>query len=212
MRTQQFALLSGLIHGAVAATPTTSVTSIFLPGFDTQSLVASVITAAPTATEYFLQCDSGNLMECGVGTGMTVTEGPSTFGLEFNGTDIAISEACALSGDNAVCTFSTPGGNVSTESGSGVKSMFLEVTITAGFAALSSASAAAASAAAAAAVKTEAVEPKTTATAPTASSTSKSDTASETANGMGSAATRQLQWDMTVLLGLVVLAGASVVL
>lgn len=54
---------------ALAATQTASVTSVFLPGFDQQSLVASVITAAPSATTYVLQCGSENALDCGVGQG-----------------------------------------------------------------------------------------------------------------------------------------------
>ncbi|KAF7530825.1 hypothetical protein G7054_g9471 [Neopestalotiopsis clavispora] len=132
------------INAALAATSTTSatvsVTSIFLPGFDQQGLVASVITAAPTATAYFVQCNPDAVVDCGLGSGMTLTEGPSTFEVSINSTDMTISEACQFSSDTASCTYSTPGGEPASESATGIQAMYLNVTITAGFEALASAS------------------------------------------------------------------------
>lgn len=71
---------------------------------------------------------------------MTLTEGPSTFEVSINSTDMTISEACQFSSDTASCTYSTPGGEPASESATGIQAMYLNVTITAGFEALASAS------------------------------------------------------------------------
>lgn len=64
---------------ATALAQTTSVTSLFLYGFEGDNIVASVIAAAPTATEYFLTCAVGtDASDCGLGNGVTFAEGPST--------------------------------------------------------------------------------------------------------------------------------------
>ncbi|KAH8681365.1 hypothetical protein BX600DRAFT_446379 [Xylariales sp. PMI_506] len=126
------------------STQTSSVTSIFLPGFDQSSLVASVITAAPSATTYFVQCGGlANSLNCELGSGVTVVEGPSTFDISVNNSDITVSEACVMSSDTASCTY-TMGDTSGQESAAGLASMYLNVTITAGFDALASARAEAA--------------------------------------------------------------------
>ncbi|ETS83293.1 hypothetical protein PFICI_05169 [Pestalotiopsis fici W106-1] len=210
-------IASSFINAALAATSTisatASVTSIFLPGFDQQGLVASVITAAPTATAYFVQCNPNAVVDCGLGGGVTLTEGPSTFEVSINSTDMTISEACQFSSNTASCTYSTPGGEPAAESATGLQAMYLNVTITAGFEALASASSISAASvasissvsaasvasissvlAAEAAAKTADVLATATGTATvaaTASSTSSSKTSAanpaETDNGMGSA-------------------------
>lgn len=63
---------------------TSSVTSLFLYGFEGDNLVASVVAAAPAATTYFVECATGtDATECGFGPGVTFIEGPSTLGLHF---------------------------------------------------------------------------------------------------------------------------------
>lgn len=64
-----FVLLESVLAATTTPTATASRTSIFLPGFDQQSLVASVITASPSATTYFVQCGSEDQLDCGVGNG-----------------------------------------------------------------------------------------------------------------------------------------------
>ncbi|KAH6659686.1 hypothetical protein BKA67DRAFT_529828 [Truncatella angustata] len=146
--------LASLFAVAASRTMTTtaasaSVTSLFFPGFVQTGLVASVITAAPAATTYLVQCSSEYEFDCELGEGVILTEGPSTFEVNVNSTDMTISEACAMTSGTASCTFSIAGSTSGTESASGLKSMYLNVTITAGFEALASASSIAAAEAAA---------------------------------------------------------------
>jgi hypothetical protein len=50
-----------------------------MPLGDPQTLVASVISADPTATKYFIHCPSGTPSEdCGFPGGIEVLYGPST--------------------------------------------------------------------------------------------------------------------------------------
>lgn len=126
-----------------AATPTTSsvttsVTSLFLPGFDQQTLVASVITAAPSATQYVVNCAAAAPSDCGVGKGMTLLEGPFTFSFNVGDTGSTMSEACVISSDVASCTYSIGGSEADggpttgSQTNTGIKQMYLPVTITAG--------------------------------------------------------------------------------
>lgn len=57
MYSQSFALASALVAGAMAQS--TSVTSLFLYGYEGENIVASVISAAPEATSYFVNCAPG---------------------------------------------------------------------------------------------------------------------------------------------------------
>lgn len=66
------------------AQSTTSVTSMFLYGFEGDNIVASVISAAPQSTEYFITCAPGtDSSDCGFGPGVTFTEGPSTLAIHL---------------------------------------------------------------------------------------------------------------------------------
>lgn len=74
--------MSALVGSAF--TQSTSVTSLLLLGFEGDNIVASVISAAPQATEYFVTCAAGtDDTDCGFGPGVTVTEGPSTLGIHL---------------------------------------------------------------------------------------------------------------------------------
>ena len=57
MYPRSFALASALVAGTMAQS--TSVTSLFLYGFEGQNIVASVISAAPEATSYSVNCAPG---------------------------------------------------------------------------------------------------------------------------------------------------------
>lgn len=100
-----------------------------------------------------------------------------------------ISEACALSSDIASCTYSIVGGGGSTgvESASILKSMYQNVTITAGFEALYSASSEAAAQAAAATGELTAMV-----ASPTTSSAGTSGTGDGTANSAAIQANRKI--------------------
>lgn len=80
-----FAARSLTLASALVATTmaqSTSVTSLFLYGSEGENIVASVMSVAPGATTYFINCAEGtDSNDCGFGQGMTFVEGPSTFGL-----------------------------------------------------------------------------------------------------------------------------------
>lgn len=79
---RSFTAMSALVGSAF--TQSTSVTSLFLYGFEGDNIVASVISAAPQSTQYFVTCAAGtDAVECGFGPGVTFTEGPSTLGLHL---------------------------------------------------------------------------------------------------------------------------------
>ena len=57
----------------------TSVVDLVLPLFGPQTILASVVRVMPSATVYDLACPEGeDETECGLATGVRVTEGPST--------------------------------------------------------------------------------------------------------------------------------------
>lgn len=122
-----------------------STISLFIPGADPQSLVASVIGSDATATTYAFQCapgtDSG---DCGFPEVVTLTEGPAIAAYTFapqvdaNGTTAFAGYIdCSLAASSAVCTMSfggteanDPGLATSTFTGTDYTSM--PVVITAG--------------------------------------------------------------------------------
>lgn len=57
MYSHSLVLASALVAGTVAQS--TSVTSLFLYGYEGQNIVASVISAAPEETTYFVNCAPG---------------------------------------------------------------------------------------------------------------------------------------------------------
>lgn len=57
MHSHSFALASALVAGTLAQS--TSVTSLFLYGYEGENIVASVISAAPEETTYFVNCAPG---------------------------------------------------------------------------------------------------------------------------------------------------------
>lgn len=57
MYSHSLAVASAFMAGAMAQS--TSVTSMFLYGFEGENIVASVISAAPDATSYYVNCAPG---------------------------------------------------------------------------------------------------------------------------------------------------------
>lgn len=57
MHSRSFAVASALVAGAMAQS--SSVTSMFLYGYEGENIVASVISAAPDATSYYVNCAPG---------------------------------------------------------------------------------------------------------------------------------------------------------
>ncbi|KUL84439.1 hypothetical protein ZTR_08809 [Talaromyces verruculosus] len=96
-----------LLSSVVAAD---SVTTLFLPFFDQQPLVASVIDSNAATTTYSVACAPGtDSTECGAGTGFTLVEGPKTMSLELVDGDKSVAYAdlnCDLdaSVSTAACT------------------------------------------------------------------------------------------------------------
>ncbi|KAI9686853.1 MAG: hypothetical protein M1822_002606 [Bathelium mastoideum] len=134
---------------------TTSHTFFFLDGFDPQPLAASVITAAPSSTEFLLACPSSvSAQDCGIGPAFTITHAPGPdeqdvwqFSYAPSGEEFTMSDSCSVGhGTKAVCLESNggkeanfPGSSTTTYEGASVQDMFLPVTITAGLEKLSSA-------------------------------------------------------------------------
>ncbi|KAK3307515.1 uncharacterized protein B0T15DRAFT_510781 [Chaetomium strumarium] len=135
---------SMLLAAGLAAAQTTTV-SILLPMADAmpQQMAGSVISAGPTATQYFVNCPSDTpSYECGLGPGLTVVYGPSTLGYTMAYTAeenqvYSVEANCKLdpSKDVASCV----GEMVSAKATShvsdvltGYKSMIVPVAITAG--------------------------------------------------------------------------------
>jgi len=136
-------LLSLLGAATLALTQTTTQT-LYIPGADTQPLVASIIGADPTATTYLLQCSPGtDSSDCGFDGPVTLTEGPATAAYTFpaeyydNGT-LAFTgyQDCALYGTtSAVCVESGGGAEanfpgVSTITYTGTDQPYMPVVIT----------------------------------------------------------------------------------
>lgn len=60
-----------------------STISLFIPGTDPQSLVASIIGSDATATTYAIQCVTVDSDQCGFLEAVTLTEGPSRAAYTF---------------------------------------------------------------------------------------------------------------------------------
>lgn len=87
MFSRSLTLASALVASTMAQS--TSVTSLFLYGAEGDSIVASVIAAAPTATSYFVTCPDGtDGNDCGMGPGMTYVLGPSTYGIHATESEV----------------------------------------------------------------------------------------------------------------------------
>ena len=75
-----FILLVAAFAGSSVAQ--SSVVSLFLPFFDPQPLVASIISVDASATAFHIACPDGtDSAECGVGPGFSIKGGPSTLEL-----------------------------------------------------------------------------------------------------------------------------------
>ncbi|RAO72648.1 uncharacterized protein BHQ10_008660 [Talaromyces amestolkiae] len=166
-----------------------TVTTIWLPGFDQQPLVASIIGGDATATTYSIACAAGtDPTDCGVATGFTMIEGPKTMSLEMVDGDKSLAYAdlhCDIdaSASQAACT-ETIGGSYANYQGvttttftsDDFESGWMPVTITAG------------SVTGGAAATTGASATESTASATTKAAASAATTAASTAASTGSAA------------------------
>ncbi|KAK4243348.1 hypothetical protein C7999DRAFT_18290 [Corynascus novoguineensis] len=76
-----------LLATSLAVTQTTTLVNIMMPLVNTQPIGASVISAGPTAIDYFVTCPSSIDQEkCGLADGITVLYGPSTmtYGISYS--------------------------------------------------------------------------------------------------------------------------------
>ncbi|KAK7714532.1 hypothetical protein SLS63_011722 [Diaporthe eres] len=137
MYSHSFAVASALVAGAMAQS--TSVTSMFLYGYEGENIVASVISAAPDATSYYVNCAPGtDGSDCGFGPGVTFVDGGSSVGLHVTEADAFTMDAeCHITSDSADCTQTVAGPEANSPgimigAFSGISDTFLPVTITAG--------------------------------------------------------------------------------
>jgi hypothetical protein len=76
-------LLLAAAAGLVAA-QSPVVVKVLVPNVDSQPIEASVVSAGPTATSYFIACPTSlKDDECGLGTGFGVLYGPSTMSYDI---------------------------------------------------------------------------------------------------------------------------------
>ena len=71
--------------------------TLFLPGFDSMSLVASIVASDSKATTYAVQCAPGtDSNDCGMEDGLLLTQGPSTVAITTSLVDIVDGKTVAL--------------------------------------------------------------------------------------------------------------------
>lgn len=117
-------------------------TTLHPPDVDNQSILASIITAGSSSTTYLLSCPANEAdYDCGLGTGITVVEGPSTVACTYSGFENTVTYNCNVDGGtSATCTmsyassYSTDEASVTGADTSVVdwKGMAVTVTVTAG--------------------------------------------------------------------------------
>ncbi|KAK7731041.1 hypothetical protein SLS53_008843 [Cytospora paraplurivora] len=136
MFARSLTLASALVASTMAQS--TSVTSLFLYGAEGDSIVASVIAAAPAATSYFVTCPEGtDSNDCGMGPGMTYILGPSTYGIHATYyEDNTLDLGCKVAHETMTCvqTYTDDDNELITTTGlvSDLTDDVLRVTITAG--------------------------------------------------------------------------------
>ncbi|KAJ9357757.1 putative GPI anchored protein [Paecilomyces variotii] len=123
----------------VAGVSAQSTVTLFLPGFDTQSMVASVVGSDATATTYALGCAPDvDSEDCGVPPGFTIVQGASTMDYVMSIPSEYVSMGCKLEGDVADCSetfspspaYSYP--NPAETTVSGISSYYQAVVVTTG--------------------------------------------------------------------------------
>jgi len=174
---------------AQSSTPAPTTVSLFLLNSDPQSLVASVVSANPSATTYYIACPpDADSNDCGYGPGATITyAAPSAWQGYMSAGDFSYSWSCDVQGStSAVCMESAGGGEAnfpgqSTETYDGTDILFNPVVVTAGQEKLTAAASASASV-------TESASAGASTSAGTGSLTTVSGTKSTTSVGAGTGA------------------------
>ncbi|KAJ9410090.1 hypothetical protein DTO045G8_2083 [Paecilomyces variotii] len=123
----------------VAGVSAQSTVTLFLPGFDTQSMVASVVGSDATATTYSLGCAPDvDSEDCGVPPSFTIVQGASTMNYVMSIPSEYVSMGCKLESDVADCsvTFSPSPpyshSNPAETTVSGISSYYQAVVVTTG--------------------------------------------------------------------------------
>ncbi|KAL1879516.1 hypothetical protein Plec18167_003973 [Paecilomyces lecythidis] len=123
----------------VASASAQSTVSLFLPGFDTQSMVAKVVGSDSVATTYSIGCAPNvDSEDCGVPPGFTIAQGASTMNYVMSIPSEYVSMGCKLKGDVADCSESMSpsptysGASVTQTTVSGLSSYYQAVVVTAG--------------------------------------------------------------------------------
>ncbi|CBF69396.1 hypothetical protein AN6471.2 [Aspergillus nidulans FGSC A4] len=114
-----------------------TITSMFLPGFSKESIVASVAGNDDTATTYSMTCAASydNEEECGMGNGLTVVKaGKAMTYMMDEGDAYSFSGECTVDGTTAACTGSATGSGDGLPASQTYKTyaQYVPVTITAG--------------------------------------------------------------------------------
>ncbi|KAJ5595190.1 uncharacterized protein N7459_001398 [Penicillium hispanicum] len=108
MRIQSLALLAGITVVTAESTVT-----LFIPGFEAQSIEGQVIGSSGSMTSYRLNCPSGaDITKCGLPNGVdyTIAEGPSSVNYGFSYENSTITQSCVLQGTTqATCEGSMSG-------------------------------------------------------------------------------------------------------
>ncbi|MCJ1308463.1 hypothetical protein MMC25_002116 [Agyrium rufum] len=164
----------------IASVIAQSTIQVFIPGFDLQPLVGSIVASDTAATTYAIACSPGTQSdECGVPGTITLTEGPSTLAYTFSYDSMVAGVSCKLSGTTeADCLGTASGASVGTDSLLSTQLQaseitFIPLTITAGAGVVNSV---AASTTAAASASTNAAASLTTTSSTALSANSASST------------------------------------
>jgi len=129
---------ASLLLTASVAAAQSSIVTVFLPGFDPKGIQASVVSAAPSATTYHLNCAPDTAAdECGLADGVDLVYGPSTFAYKMSFGPETITAHCDLDfpNDKADCTaIDVSDGTTSTEidTVNELTSYLQTITVTAG--------------------------------------------------------------------------------
>jgi hypothetical protein len=136
------------ITGTLVAAQSSTVVNLMLPAVDPQDLVASVIDASPEVTTYAVECADEKKAgaDCGLLHAQTVAQGPSTWSIHYSHSDPDYGSYeqdmwCDIDSrkDTIMCTVSmveeydgTTGTTTTTAATTGIGSLFIPVTVTAG--------------------------------------------------------------------------------
>ncbi|KAJ4294854.1 hypothetical protein N0V88_005091 [Collariella sp. IMI 366227] len=137
-----------VLAAGLAAAQSTTVVNLLIPAADPQAIVASVISADPTATTYYLKCPDGtDATDCGLADGVSVINGPSTLAYTYLFSENSIIAHCSLysAKDEANCDGTLiEAGTTSlvTEVLTGYLASYMPVTVTAGIEKLAAATSA----------------------------------------------------------------------